>query len=209
VSDDPDWLTPDPVIKGMLLKMEQAIHRGGWDQPPRFGYLTRSPHALKFIPMPLNMRGEPGAAIEAAGMDMFHGGAVGGLLAKVTALVTGFYGWAFCFEAWATDTPSAHRERAAADTPGSKEMRGLAVVDIEGRLHELTRIRGEKPRVTLQPFNKYGGRAVNGLIMMLKAVVAHLPDDYPFLERETVDAMRVMTDEQITREWEAARDGQP
>lgn len=187
-------MTEDPTTR-LMLKLEQIIHRNGWDEPPRLYAIKRYNNKLALsVEMPVPWQGSPAVNLQNIAARMAEGDEWGDLLARSIAMIPGFDGLLFAFEAWSNwIAPSERDGRMLADIPGSKEMRGVFVVDVRGGMHLMRRIRGEKP--TAEKYDEQSGRAVHALVTMVRAIATHLPDDA--VDRKALDAIELLSDEEI------------
>lgn len=197
----------DPSLK-LVLKLEQIIHRAGWDKPPRLYGIKRTADKLRLTTeMPVPWDGEPGAILEAVAGNMAEPTEWGDMLARGIALIDGFDGLLFAYEGWMSAEPASERDaddhRRLADIPGSKEVRGVLAADVRGRIFAVNRIRGEKPAV--QEFDEVTGRAPWALVTMVKAVAAHLPDEA--VDREALANLTLLTDDEVKAKARQARAG--
>ncbi len=170
----------DNMIKAVLVRMEQDINKRGWDQPARLWALTAIDDGLRASPVPLP-DGSPGETLEraAAGFTATSAGR-----AVVAALARReFAGFVFISESWAnyemTPEQYARESRRLADIPGSVESRDVSCVDTGGRLLGLHRKRGKEPvnnwETTDGNFSGLGGRIIDALLVMVRAIAEKMP----------------------------------
>lgn len=183
-----------PVID-LMLKLERDIHRDGWDQPPRLHAIKRHHNMLSLTaPMPVNWRGNGGVILEHIAQRMAEPDEWGDLVARSLALVDGFDGMLFAYEGWANDIlPSEVAGRSLADIPGSKELRGVTVYDVRGRVFIASRVRGEAP--TAKEIHTMSGGVSAALLAMVRAVATHLPDEA--VDREALAAVKLLTEAEV------------
>lgn len=154
-------MIPDDVndIKAIAKKIEQAAHRNGWDQPPVLGYFARLHSSAGYVvrPMPIHLPGLHGSARIAVEImvEAFRAGHEEGIGSRAAELFPAdlrnmLAGIWLATEAWMNSIPVEERGgRSLADIPGSVEVRNVALIDCGGRSVYVDRVRGDKPKVTL------------------------------------------------------------
>lgn len=179
-------IAPERVAK-LLLKVEQSIHKGGWDQPAVLGWLRlREPERMSFVRFEPPISGDP---------KMFLGTMIGyAETPEGRAILLGFaqsqeakefFGYAFVGEGWMREThdpDSVDRSRPFADQVGSIETRNLSAVTIQGDVISIMRKRGEKP-VTAMDAAWQGGQIPALLLALVKVVARMLPPGRVDLEQ--------------------------
>jgi hypothetical protein len=190
------------AVAAYLRKLEQGIHRYGWDQPPMCAELHwhTSVMQVESIPLP---DGNPGEYLSSVAR-LFSSDQP-----EVKAGVAGiaqpaFFGMVLVNEAWGNDelTPEQNqaRRKPLADTVGSYESRIVSAVDIRGNIYCLNRRRGEKP----EDWSRYPitGRVIRSLHAITLAVAERLPPGLADLEAlRRADA--IPSPEELRARWKA------
>lgn len=181
-------------VTTLLTKIEADLHRVGWDDTPPImltmvGDVVDGATLLGAIPMPFPadlFAVEAGQVVEQVGLSMLDDKSPLGALAEDLANMqqeagVHFAGLIFASEAWMASGPDIDRQgRRLADIPGSVEVRFVTAMDCSGRMTDVTRVRGRKPRVDVyDPRKTTGdrkvGRIVDGLRDGVLAVAKHMP----------------------------------
>lgn len=188
----------------LMLKLEQRLHREGWDQPAALYVIVRTEDRMRLIKQPAPLHSDPAARLKYIADVMSEpGNQLGELTAMAMAAFDGFHGLLFSHEAWQTYLSTRERGgRAAADTPGSKELRGVLAITVRAKAYYVSRIRGERPSV--EEFDDLGGRVADALVRMLRAVAVHLPDGA--VDREALAALKVLNNDEMDARVRAARE---
>lgn len=139
-------------IPTRLANMEQAIHRGGWDQPPTL-HLMRRQGGIRMTQVPT----PPGPALAFLAQQMEERTDLPDLQPLLVREVErGALAVVFACETWMSDAFASQEERDAdsrdlADIPGSREARMVCAVDLDDCQYVVIRIRGEKPKTEVYP----------------------------------------------------------
>lgn len=196
----------DEHLDLMIAKLEQSVHRQGWDKPAHLAIVQeRRANVLVMEPLPFYLESPPGAFVEFMGSRFASGD---DWSQQITMAMMhqypGFYGLAFICEVWANEVLSpeeqnamAHRGESLADVPGSYEARQLLMADVYGQSRVVFRKRGQKPFVGR--IDHTGGRATHGLYQMVHRLAAELPDDR--CDREALAKMAVISPEAAQERW--------
>jgi len=191
------------MLDRLLLLTEARLHRRGWDQPAQVlvlydCYDRATEYAYREILA--SRRGGPTrcgpyAAQSAVPAEVLSGSASHALFRfalnldhrlddpGVSAIVDmmrqpGFLGMALASEAWFWAGTKEERKAVGnvrlADVPGSLECRNVWAVDIDGEVHFVQRVRGQKPQLLAFEQANITGAIIESL-QLIVAVVAGLP----------------------------------
>lgn len=144
----PDVATSSAEVIARITNVEQAIHRGGWDEPPSLHML----YGAGNYRVPGSAPNPAGAQLErlSYALDEATQPAARLLLAQIIArdpLAVMFVCEAWMNSSFASDEERQQDGRNLADIPGSVEARQAMAVALDGHLYALTRVRGQKPVV--------------------------------------------------------------
>lgn len=171
------------TVTKLLLKVEQGVHRDGWDQDAWIGilYWVR-PGVLALANSRIPVVENIGAWVDYLGKKFLADSDYAKALGE--DIDHRFFGWAAVTEAWGIDqTPEQARERYAssdpsiASRPDRVEMRNIHAVDIYARHYMIVRQRGQKPVdwVNEPGLRELAGRVPQGLTNMVLASVRQNP----------------------------------
>jgi len=172
---------PDDIddLRNIALDLEKQAHEHGWDQPPvagvffdiGLGYRTEPLPAFlpHFHPHPLTALRLITAALHEARDS--RAGLAEEFDTETRSMLAGVW---LIHETWMNTTPREERDgRRLADIPGSKEMRGVMLVDCGGHVVYARRVRGEEPDAELEV---RGGGIVESLAGLLLEHCWGMPD---------------------------------
>jgi hypothetical protein len=169
-------------VNAALLKLEQTLHREGWDQPSRiFTVHTRHNNTMGLTQIPVQIQNPVGEFIEFMGDRMTDGSEFSrDIIESTVCAIPGFLGLLLVTEAWSNESisPTEHqvllqKGLSLQDLPDTKEVRVIQMVDTFGRVYAVFRLRGEKPRS--EP-NYGGGRIHTAMVKMVRAFASALPE---------------------------------
>ena len=180
-------MIPDPDAMIFLAKkLETAAHRQGWDQEATLGIVFDIDGGYRTTPFPaqpaeLDPNPAMGLLMLAEGLYR-NTGYARRQIREHNAESGGrdLAGLWFISEGWMRPPELADDERAAADIPGTKEVRFLTLLDCAGVTYNVQRVRGEKPTMeVIKPGCselETHGNVFDGLRRMLLALGSNMPD---------------------------------
>jgi hypothetical protein len=182
--------TPEKTAE-LLLKVEQQVHRAGWDQDPFLGSLHLSrPGAISLVPFPFRIESPPGdflayiAQIAEANEQHAH------TFVNRSDATGPTFGLAFVSEGWMHQgTPEEMKAFVASKQRISEldnkiEARSVSAIDVTGNIYFINRVRGEKP--TWHHDMDVGGLIVESLRRILLAGMKTIPgEDQAVLDLST------------------------
>lgn len=184
----------DKDARQLAMLLEDQIDGEGWDQHGRlFVVLRPERHQGMVIPLVGEIPGNPGEFIEWLGDQMATSSEeFFQEMVKTTAEEQDFIGFILVSESWA-NTTLTHEEgqawrdagKSLADHPTSYESRDLTMITVWGQLQHVHRKRGDPP--VDKDTTSLQGRIPEGLIQMMTAVTALMPDDR--CDREKIKAL--------------------
>jgi hypothetical protein len=195
----------------MLTKVEQTIHRQGWDMAATlFTVHSIRDGALMAAQVPLQLEDPVEGFIDFCGDVMLSSETQwADQLTSMLASKPGICGFLISAEGYRHESMSP-AERAAlpkgmslADVPGSKEARDLTIIDSWGRWFSVTRVRGEKPVATCP--EQVGGMMYEGLLNMMRSVAVKLPPEWH--DPAGLAAAQPISMQDVQAEYDKARDG--
>ncbi len=171
-------------IKQLLFRVEQSIHRHGWDQPPFIGTVGfLRPNMLSLNRIDMQIKNPPRVFLEwLAGVHLMDPAVPQAMLDQHPGT---FYGVVFVCEGWtkrggvtSEQARKMQRENTSmADLPDAEEVRMIIAVDIWGRTYSIHRIRGDKPMMHEDnPNASVAGGVAEALRQIVLSVVQILPD---------------------------------
>jgi hypothetical protein len=181
-------IPPEEVVRRKLFALERRLNRDGWDQPPALYTMHCEGRNVAIEPRPGSFP-NAGAYVHSLA-DIFENHAAGRTLARTLATPS-FAGFAVDCESWqyhGNMPPEKRNGRKLADIPGSVECRDVMAVDVGGRLHWVSRIRGQQP---YEPPYAHGGMlSMSGrMVVALRSMTLSVAKLMPFGTAD-LDALR-------------------
>jgi hypothetical protein len=171
--------TPEKTA-GLLLKVEQHVHRAGWDQPPFLGSLHLSrPGAISLLPFPFRIESPPGDFLAYIAQICEANEQHANTFVSRSDATGPTFGLAFVSEGWMLKgTPEQTKAFLASNQRISQqdnkiEARSVSAIDVTGNIYFINRVRGEKP--TWHNDMEVGGLVVESLRRILLAGMRTLP----------------------------------
>lgn len=182
-------IVPEKVLSDGIVRLEEKMHRGGWDEPDKLFAMigTTAGTVPEFMRQGFPRQTQALVAYDLTGVLKALNGTVLNELADAmeqdpdAGMIAGlakpeFVGFAVSVETWVnmTMTPEERAEdpRRLADIPGSVEARQIVSVDVAGRALMVHRQRGKQPITSVSELQ---GRSLRGLARMTWAVARKMP----------------------------------
>lgn len=173
--------TPEKTAK-LLLRTEQIVHRGGWDQPAFLGSLHETrPGVISLLPFPFPIENPPGQFVEFVAQVAEAAPEHAHTFVNRSDSPGPIFGLAFVSEGWMVKVKNPEERREAygsgkslSEHPDRIEVRSVSAVDTTGQVYFINRDRGKKP--TWHSDMESGGRIPESLRRILLAGMKTLPD---------------------------------